>query len=104
MRAKFPAATRKTGNCSKVCPHPALRATFPLGGGLFISNAKTAKGFPRPLAVAYSAFVRLLVLCGPALGQLGALGNGQAKQVDEAGGIRLVVIVILTEGRGLLIV
>ena len=56
------------------------------------------------MAVAYSAFVRLLVLCGPALGQLGALGNGQAEQVDETGGIRLVVIVILTEGRGLLIV
>ena len=43
MRAKFPAATRKTGNCSKVCPHPALRATFPLGGRLFISNAKMGR-------------------------------------------------------------
>ena len=70
----------------------------------FNSNAKTAKGFPRPLAVAYSAFVRLLVLCGPALGQLGALGNGQAEQVDKAVGVCLIVIIILTEGRGLLIV
>ena len=37
MRAELPAATRKTGNCSKVCPHPALRATFPDGEGFYAS-------------------------------------------------------------------
>ena len=70
----------------------------------FNSNAKTAKGFPRPLAVAYSAFVRLLVLCGPVLGQLGALGNGQAEQVDKAVGVCLIVVLVLAEGGRLLIV
>ena len=47
--------------------------------------------------------LRLLDL-RPALGQLCALLDGQAEQVDEAGGICLVVIIILAEGSGLLIV
>ena len=65
---------------------------------------KPPKGFHAPWRLLYSAFVRLLVLCGPVLGQLGALGNGQAEQVDKAVGVCLIVVLILTEGRGLLIV
>ena len=45
--------------------------------------------------------LRLLDL-RPVLGQLCALLNGQAEQVDEAGGIGLVVILIDAEGSGLL--
>mgnify|MGYP000001870992 CR=1 FL=1 len=40
----------------------------------------------------------------PILCQLGALSNGQAKQVDKAVCIKLIVILILAEGSSLLIV
>ena len=47
---------------------------------------------------------RLFLDLGPVLGQLCALLDGQAEQVDETGSICLIVILILTEGSGLLIV
>ena len=43
-------------------------------------------------------------LLGPLLGQLGALGDGQAEQVDEACGIALVVVVVLAKAGGLLVI
>ena len=47
--------------------------------------------------------LRLLDL-RPVLGQLCALLDGQAEQVDEACGIGLIVVLVLTEGSGLLVV
>ena len=47
---------------------------------------------------------RLFFDLGPVLGQLCALLDGQAEQVDEACCISLIVVLVLTEGSGLLVV
>ena len=47
---------------------------------------------------------RLFLDLGPVLGQLCALLDGQAEQVDEAGSIGLVIVLIHAEGGSLLVV
>ena len=47
---------------------------------------------------------RLFLDLGPVLGQLCALLDGQAEEVDEAGSIGLVIVLIHAEGGSLLVV
>ena len=47
---------------------------------------------------------RLFLDLGPALGQLCALLDGQAEEVDEAGSIGLVIVLIHAEGGSLLVI